>query len=107
MCKRDSSSRVRYDKTAIVFVVNNRGYTAERLIHDGPFNDIADWKYHRLAEVFGGVRGEDVHTEDDLEVALARAGQHRGPGPLLIEIHLDPWDASEAFRLMSEALRSH
>ena len=60
-----------------------------------------------MAEVFGGVRGEDVHTEDDLEVALARAGQHRGPGPLLIEIHLDPWDASEAFRLMSEALRSH
>lgn len=107
MTAQELSSMVRYDRTPIVFVVNNRGYTAERLIHDGPFNDIADWKYHQLPEVFGGVRGEDVHTEDDLEAALARAGQHHGPGPLLIEIHLDPWDASEAFRLMSEALRSH
>ena len=41
------------------FVVNNKGYTAERLIHDGPFNDIADWKYHKLSEAFGG-QGVDV-----------------------------------------------
>ena len=106
MTAQELSSMVRYEKTPIIFVVNNLGYTAERLIHDGPFNDIAQWKYHQLPLAFGGVQGEDVWTEGDLERALERAGGHQGPGPLLIEVHLDPWDASEAFRLMSEALRS-
>ncbi len=106
MTAQELSSMTRYNCPAIVFVVNNKGYTAERLIHDGPFNDIADWRYHQLAAAFGGI-GLDVHTEGDLEEALSRAEAHTGPGPLLIEVHVDPWDASEAFTLMSETLRSH
>ena len=106
MTAQELSSMARYDCPAIVFVVNNKGYTAERLIHDGPFNDIADWRYHQLAAAFGGT-GLDIHTEGDLEVALEQAQAHTGPGPLLIEVHVDPWDASEAFTLMSETLRSH
>jgi TPP-dependent 2-oxoacid decarboxylase len=106
MTAQELSSMARYGKTAIVFVVNNKGYTAERLIHDGAFNDIADWKYHKLPEAFGG-KGMDVHTEEDLEEALAVADSYQGPGPLMIEVHIDPWDASEAFTLMSEKLRGH
>lgn len=106
MTAQELSSMVRYGKTPIIFVVNNQGYTAERLIHDGEFNDIAAWKYHLLPVAFGGMEGEEVRTEGDLERALERASRHQGPGPLLIEIHLDPWDASEAFRMMSVALRS-
>jgi len=105
MSAQELSSMARYDCPAVVFVVNNQGYTAERLIHDGPFNDIARWRYHRLPEAFGGT-GLEVKTEGDLEEALAKAEAHTGPGPLLIEIHVDPWDASEAFILMSETLRS-
>ena len=105
MTAQELSSMSRYDCPAIIFVVNNKGYTAERLIHDGPFNDIADWRYHRLPAAFGGV-GLDVHTEGDLERALDQADKHTGPGPLLIEVHVDPLDASEAFTLMSEALKS-
>jgi indolepyruvate decarboxylase len=106
MTAQELSSMVRYGQTPIIFVVNNQGYTAERLIHDGPFNDIAAWQYHQLPAVFGGIVGEDVHTEGDLEHALLRASQHQGPGPLVVEVHIDRWDASAAFRLMSEALRS-
>jgi TPP-dependent 2-oxoacid decarboxylase len=106
MSAQELSSMARYDCPAIVFVVNNKGYTAERLIHDGPFNDIADWRYHQLPAAFGGT-GMEVRTEGELEAALAVADAHTGPGPLLIEVHIDPWDASEAFTLMSETLRSH
>ena len=106
MSAQELSSMARYDCPAIVFVVNNKGYTAERLIHDGPFNDIADWRYHQLPAAFGGT-GMEVRTEGELEEALAVAETHAGPGPLLIEVHIDPWDASEAFTLMSETLRSH
>ena len=104
MTAQELSSMTRYAKAPIIFVVNNKGYTAERLIHDGPFNDIADWKYHKLSEAFGG-QGVDVHTEGDLEEALILADSYQGPGPLIIEVHVDPWDASEAFTLMSETLR--
>jgi indolepyruvate decarboxylase len=106
MTAQEISTMQRYGKPAIIFVVNNKGYTAERLIHDGPFNDLQDWKYHRLPEAFGGVVGSDVHTEGDFEAALQRAATHTGPGPLVIEVHLDPWDVSEAFARMSEGLRS-
>lgn len=104
MTAQELGSMTRYGKSPIVFIVNNKGYTAERLIHDGPFNDIADWKYHKLTEAFGG-KGMEVHTEGDLETALEVAGNYDGAGPLVIEIHLDPLDASDAFRLMSEGLR--
>lgn len=104
MTAQEVSTMSRYGKSPIIFVVNNKGYTAERLIHDGPFNDIADWKYHQLPAAFGG-RGIDVHTEGELEEALAVAESYQGPGPLIVEVHVDPMDASEAFTLMSETLR--
>ena len=106
MTGQEVSTMVRYARSPIIFILNNRGYTAERLIHDGPFNDIQDWDYHRLPEAFGGACGEDVHTEGDLEAALERAESHTGPGPLLIEVHLDAMDVSEAFMRMSEGLRT-
>ena len=97
MTAQELSTLIRYGKTCILFVINNRGYTVERVIHDGPFNDIPDWQYHRLPEAFGGAPGLDVHTEAELEAALAQADSHSGPGPLLIEVHLDAWDVPEAF----------
>ena len=36
------------------------------------------------------------------EFLLTRAKNHTGPGPLLIEVAIDPWDAFEAFTLMSK-----
>jgi len=98
MSAQELSSLIRYGKTCVLFVINNRGYTVERVIHDGPFNDIPDWRYHRLPEAFGGAPGLEVRTEDDLETALAQAEAHTGPGPILIEVHLDAWDVPEAFR---------
>ena len=98
MTAQELSSLIRYGKTCVVFIINNRGYTVERVIHDGPFNDIPDWRYHRLPEAFGGKPGLQVRTEGDLEAALAQADAHTGPGPLLIEVHQDAWDVPEAFR---------
>jgi pyruvate decarboxylase len=37
------------------FIVNNGGYTVERLIHgmDAPYNTVPVWKYEKLCETFG------------------------------------------------------
>ena len=82
---QDLSTMIRYGQKPIVFLLNNDGYTIERVIVDRPYNDIQPWKYHRLVEVFGGGLAFDVHTEGQLEAALAqaaagrRARLHRGP----------------------------
>ena len=48
------------------------------MIHEGPYNDIQNWQYHRLPEVFGGGWSCEVRTEGELEAALGRAGSERG-----------------------------
>ncbi len=107
MTAQELSSMVRYEKTPIVFIVNNKGYTAERFIHDGQFNDIPLWYYHRLPDAFGGGTGLEVRTENELELALEKATDHRESGLILIEVHLDPYDVSDGFRAMCAAFRSH
>jgi indolepyruvate decarboxylase len=88
---------------AIVIVFNNRGYSTERFILDGPFNDIADWRFHRLGELFGPLRGYAASTEEEFEQALRQAAQERG-GASLIEVLLAPDDASPAMRRLGERL---
>ena len=104
MTAQELSTIIRCDLNPILFLMNNRGYTVERVIHDGPYNDIQNWRYHRLPEAFGG-RGwsAEVSTEGDLEAALARAA--REPDRLaFIEVHLDPADCSAALKRLGQAL---
>jgi indolepyruvate decarboxylase len=95
MTCQELSTIVRTGLHPIVFVLNNDGYAVERAIHDGPYNEIARWRYHRITEVFGG-RGYDVRTEDQLEAALADAARHRELA--VIEVHVDRDDISPIFR---------
>jgi TPP-dependent 2-oxoacid decarboxylase len=84
-------------------LMNNDGYTTERIIHEGPYNDIQPWAYHRLPEVFGGGWGRRVATEDELDDGLARAGASN-EGPVLIEIMLDRFDTCEALKRLCAEL---
>ena len=54
MTAQELSSLCRRKSNAILLLMNNDGYTTERVIHEGPYNDIQPWAYHRLPEVFGG-----------------------------------------------------
>lgn len=74
----------------------------KRLIHDGPYNDIAPWRYHNLAEAFGGGWGCEVRTEGELEEALGQAKGRRGLS--LIEVHLGRTDLPENLRRMCEVV---
>jgi indolepyruvate decarboxylase len=78
----------------VIFLINNDGYTIERVISDHPYNDIQPWQYHKLVEVFGGGLGFDVHTEGELEAALAIAVT--ADQLMFIEIHTGRLDCPEA-----------
>ena len=63
----------------VIFLINNDGYTIERVISDRPYNDIQPWHYHKLVDVFGGGLGLEVRTEGELEDALGKAGHNGWP----------------------------
>jgi TPP-dependent 2-oxoacid decarboxylase len=106
MTAQELSTVIRQGLSPVIFLMNNRGYTVERVIHDGPYNDIQNWSYHRLPEVFGGGWSCEVRTEGDLEVALERAGRERDE-LAFVEVHLDPEDCSAALKRLGQALAEH
>jgi len=76
MTGMELSTAVRYKLNPIVVVLNNSGYGTERQMQDGPYNDVVPWQYHRLPEIFGAGRGFLIHTESELDEALAAAERH-------------------------------
>jgi TPP-dependent 2-oxoacid decarboxylase len=89
----------------IVVVFNNTGYSTERGILEGPFNDISSWRFDRLGEVFGPLQGYEAATEEAFEEALANSLNNRTM-PSIINVHLASDDASAAMKRLAEHLKS-
>lgn len=74
------STMIRQQLKPIIFVVNNDGYTVERLIHGmkEPYNDIHMWDYKALPAVFGGdnVVVHDVNTSHELKETFEKINAH-------------------------------
>ncbi len=93
---QDLSTMIRNHLKPVIFLLNNDGYTIERVIVDHPYNDLQPWHYHKLVEVFGGGMALDVRTEGELEDALAKAKS--ADGLVFIEIHTDRLDCPDSLR---------
>jgi indolepyruvate decarboxylase len=93
---QDLSTMIRNRLKPIIFLMNNEGYTIERVICDRAYNDIQPWSYHKLMEIFGGGLGLDVRTEGELEDALDKAATM--DGLVFIEIHTGRLDCPESLR---------
>ena len=103
MTGMELSTIARYGLNPVIIVLNNAGYGTERHIHDGPFNDVLAWQYHRLPELLGIGRGFLIETEDQLDAALDAAAQHTA-SYCLLDVHLDPLDHSAALGRLAERL---
>lgn len=86
----------------IVIVLNNDGFTTERFLIDGPFNDIRRWNYHKITELIGGGSGMLVETEEDLEKAFNIALDSKEL--YVINVILDKKDISPSLRRITEGL---
>ncbi len=88
---------IRYGLNPIIFLINNGGYTIEVEIHDGPYNDIKNWDYAGLVDVFNAGEGNGfgvrVRTEGELDEAVKKALSHDGLS--LIEVIIDRDDCSK------------
>jgi indolepyruvate decarboxylase len=103
MTCQEISTIIRYKLNPIIFLINNDGYTVERVIHEGPYNDIQPWKYHRLPQVFGDSWSCEVRTEGELEAALTEAKANTDKLSF-IEVHFDRMDCCQGLLRLGKAL---
>ncbi len=100
---QEMSTMIRHEQNPIIFLMNNKGYLIERVIIDGAFNDIHNWRYHQLPKIFGECFTAKVETEDALEKALINARKNE-TSLSFIEVCLDKWDASDALLRLGQAV---
>jgi indolepyruvate decarboxylase len=103
MTGSELSTCVRYGQTPIVVILNNRGYSTEREILDGPFNDIHEWRYEKICELIGGGVGYKVATHGELIRALQAAISDKSRLHVL-NVLLDPADRSPAMMRLAHRL---
>ncbi|NUM55544.1 MAG: alpha-keto acid decarboxylase family protein [Candidatus Hydrogenedentes bacterium] len=103
MTGQELATIVRHKLNPIVIVLNNKGYSTERFIDDGPYNDILNWQYHRMPELLGAGWGAEARTEAEFDAALAQANEN-DEGFSIINVHLDPYDSSRAMERLGRSL---
>jgi indolepyruvate decarboxylase len=103
MTGMELSTAVRHGFNPIVIVLNNKGYTTERFLQDGPFNDILNWNYHRLPDLLGSGWGFEVHTVGDLHQSMKAALAHKDAFSIL-NVHLEPTDISPALKRLASRM---
>ncbi|HDZ42663.1 hypothetical protein LCGC14_0276610 [marine sediment metagenome] len=102
------STLMRYGKAPIVVVLNNDGYVIERMIHDGPYNELQMWRYSALAEAFqtdgAAAEGRLVKTEAELAAALKTAADTTDR-LVVIEAQVQRTDCTEILARVGQHLR--
>lgn len=97
MGAQELSTLIRYDLNPILFLMNNGAYTIEVQIHDGPYNEINNWHYAQLVQVFSSADKQAqsfvVKTREELKKAIRKAVET--PHLCLIEVQLDKDDCNK------------
>lgn len=96
------STIVNRNLNPIIFILNNDGYTTERYLLDGKWNDIRRWNYHKIVEMLGDGEGRLVNTEDELDVAVREALASKKM--FIINVKVDRKDISPGLKRLTEIL---
>lgn len=94
---------VRHNLSPIVVILNNRGYSTEREIMEGPFNDILDWRYEKVCDLLGAGVGVRIKTHGEFVLALDRALADRHT-LYVLNVLLDPADRSPGMVRLAKRL---
>lgn len=108
---QEVSTMIRNKLNPIIFVICNKGYTIERLIHgwEDAYNDVQEWKYKDLPEVFGAPEGSvltyRVETKQQVEELFSNDEFKSGETQKMRFVELVmPWDdAPAALKGVAEA----
>lgn len=104
---QELSTIIRYKLDAYIFLVNNDGYTYERLIHgmDAEYNDVAPWRYLKAPELMGAptdgsydVETHDVSTWGELQRVLDSERFQNGKGLKMVNVRMARNDVTKNFK---------
>ncbi|CAI7632223.1 unnamed protein product [Penicillium manginii] len=115
MTAQELSTIIRNRLDVIIFLINNNGYTIERLIH-GPeehYNDVASWNYLEAPSFFGGedtslypIFKAKVRTWGELDGILDDPKFHSGKGLRMVEVMMDMQDCNDTLRLLLDIYKT-
>ncbi|HRG61519.1 MAG TPA: thiamine pyrophosphate-binding protein [Burkholderiales bacterium] len=97
------STQLRYGLKPIILVLNNSGYTIERIFlgENSSYNDIQEWNYLRLPAAFGGeAYTRQVSTDKGLVEALNDTKSHANQ-LCLIEVVMDKYKQPPALQKLA------
>jgi indolepyruvate decarboxylase len=94
MTVQELSTVMRHDLKPFIFVINNSGYTVERAVlgKDAKYNDVANWRYSELPNVFSRDKRAETHvvqTSNELQKVLDSPHS----GMVFVESVMDKYDA--------------
>ncbi|KAL7961853.1 thiamine diphosphate-binding protein [Trichoderma compactum] len=111
MSAQGISDIIRSRLDATIFVINNDGYTVERVIHgfNEHYNDIQPWRNTEAPNYFGAplddpeypVIAEKAKNWGELRSVLGRKDVQAGKGLTLIEVFMDIADAPAPLKKLS------
>jgi pyruvate decarboxylase len=99
---------IRHGLKPIIIVINNNGYTIERMIHgmDASYNDITHWKHTQLLEVLGAdpdnSKSMQVRTKTELEQLFYNEEFSAAKYIQLVELFMPEKDAPRALVKVGE-----
>ncbi|KAI1622713.1 thiamine diphosphate-binding protein [Exophiala viscosa] len=99
-------------KNILIVVINNNGYTIERVIH-GPeeaYNDIAVWNHSAMLEFFGAKNGRactrEVRTKKEFDEVASLPEYQRPTSIQVLEVFMDkmdvPWRLQRQIEIINE-----
>ncbi|KAF3917837.1 hypothetical protein ABW20_dc0105632 [Dactylellina cionopaga] len=110
------STMIRHGLKPIIVLINNDGYTIERMIHgeDATYNDIQPWKHTMILETFGAKEGEYenyvVKTKAEVDQLFKKGNEFSKANKIqMVELFMPKLDAPRALKItgkMSEKLNA-
>lgn len=92
---------IAYGTKPIILLINNAGYTIERVIHGAKqqYNDITPWNYAHALQLFGMSEEEAkksyfrTETKEELNAVFSKTEFESPKNVMLVEIMMEPLDA--------------
>ncbi|KAJ1607489.1 pyruvate decarboxylase [Cryptosporidium canis] len=105
---QDLSTIFRNCLNPVIIIINNDGYTIERVICDDSYNNIASWKYSKLPKTFGfsNVLSFVCKTEGEFNESL-RFALDNPKNACVIEVVFERWDCNLILKEMGREMANN
>lgn len=108
---QELANMAKYDIKPVVIVLNNCGYTIERLLSNNsndPFNDITKWNYAKVPEVFcDNFEYFKISTSNELKEALSKISTSKNRKFTYIEVITDKMDIPKTLLKTADYIKAN